>query len=141
MNAITTPQLSRPRVLEQGAGTRRWLTLLLSVEGLASLAAAITFVALAPDAGLLLPMLGVTGGVALLLLAGVCAVISIMAFTTAASVMRRRDGALAAAAGVQATLMVAALAAGVVNGFDQQVIAGLLIAGIGFVLAGLISRS
>jgi hypothetical protein len=37
--------------------------------------------------------------------------------------------------------MVAALAAGVVNGFDQQVIAGLLIAGIGFVLAGLISRS
>jgi hypothetical protein len=64
-----------------------------------------------------------------------------MAFTTAASVMRRRDGALAAAAGVQATLMVAALAAGVVNGFDQQVIAGLLIAGIGFVLAGLISRS
>lgn len=140
MNAITTPPLTQPRVLEPGAGTRRWLTLLLAIEGLAALAAALAFIAMAPDAESLVAALGTTGGVALILLAGVSAVFAIMAFTTAASMIRRRDGALSAAAALQATLAVAALFAGVVNGFDQQIVAGMLVASIGLVLAVVAGR-
>jgi hypothetical protein len=140
MNAITTPPLMQPRVLQPGAGTRRWLTLLLAVEGLAALAAALAFIAMAPDAGSLVAALGTTGGVALILLAGVSAVFAIMAFTTAASMIRRREGALSAAAALQATLAVAGLFAGLVNGFDQQIVAGMLVASIGLVLAVVAGR-
>ena len=77
MNA-TTPPFTRSRVLEPSAGTRRWLALLLGVEGLAALAAAVTSISLAPDAAALIPTFGATGQVALLLLAGAGAVMSIM---------------------------------------------------------------
>lgn len=135
MNATTTLSPMQPRVLEPGAGTRRWLTALLAVEGVAALAGSLTFIAMAPDAATLVAALGATGGVALLLLAGVCAVFAIMAFTTAAAMLRRRDGALSAAAALQATLVAAALFVGVVDGFGQVVVAGLLVAGIGLALA------
>lgn len=140
MTAITTPQFTRSRVLEPSAATRRWLALVLGVEGLAALAAAVTAISLAPDAAAVLPTFGTTGGVALLLLAGVGAVISIMAFSTAAAIVRRRDGAPGAAASVQLTLVAAALFASLVNGFNQQIVAGLLLAGIGLILAALIAR-
>lgn len=140
MNAITTSPPMQPRVLEPGAGTRRWLTALLAVEGIAALAGSLTFIAMAPDASTLVAALGATGGVALLLLAGVCAVFAIMAFTTAAAMIRRRDGALSAAAALQATLVAAALFAGAVDGFGQTVVAGLLVAGIGLALAAVESR-
>jgi hypothetical protein len=139
MNA-TTPPLTRSRVLEPSAGTRRWLALLLGVEGLAALAATVTSISLAPDAAALVPTFGATGQVALLLLAGAGAVISIMAFTTAAAIVRRRDGAAGAAASVQLTLVAAALFAGLVDGFNQQIVAGLLVAGIGLFMAALIAR-
>lgn len=141
MNAITTPTLSRPRVLEPGAGSRRWLTLLLSVEGIAALAATITFVALAPDANTFLGGLGTTAGVALLLLGGVSAVIAVMAFSAAAAVMRRRDGAVSAAAGVQLTVVIAALTAGLVGGFDQSIVAGAMVAVIGLLLTAAAARA
>lgn len=139
MNA-TTPPFTRSRVLEPSAGTRRWLALLLGVEGLAALAAAVTSISLAPDAGALIPTFGATGQVALLLLAGAGAVMSIMAFSASAAVVRRHDGAPGGAAGVQLTLVAAAVFAGLVNGFNQQIVAGLLVAGIGLALAVLIAR-
>ena len=135
MNAITTSPLVQPRVLEPGAGSRRWLTLLLAVEGLAALAGGLTFIAMAPDAGALVAGLGATGGVALVLLAGVCAVFAIMAFTAAGSLVRRRDGGVSAAAALQATIVAAALFAGVVGGFDPTIVAGMLLAAIGLGLA------
>lgn len=140
MNAITTPPFTRSRVLEPSAATRRWLALVLAVEGLAALAAAVTSISLAPDAAAVLPTFGATGAVALLLLAGAGAAISIMAFSTAAAVVRRRDGAPGSAAGVQLTLVAAALFVGLVNGFDPQIVAALLVASIGLILAALIAR-
>ena len=63
VSIVTLPSSSRT-VLEPGGGSRRWLTLLLAVEGLVALAASITFVTVAPDAGAVLPALGATGGFA-----------------------------------------------------------------------------
>ncbi len=141
MNATTSLPSSRRTVLEPGGGSRRWLTLLLAVEGLVAVAAAITFVAVAPDSEVVLPALGATGGVALVLLGLVCAVVAVMAFTTAAAVLRRRSGAAASAATLQATLAVTAGFAGVVNGFGQEVVAAALLAAIGLVLAAFVDRA
>ena len=141
MNATTSLPSSRRTVLEPGGGSRRWLTLLLAVEGLVALAAALTFVAVAPDARVVLPALGTTGGFALLLLGLVCAVVSVMAFTTASAVLRRRAGAAASASALQACLAVTAGFAGLVNGFDQEIVAAAMLAGIGLVLAILAGRA
>lgn len=143
MNATISPPLARPSVLEPGAGPRRWLTLLLAVEGLAALAGTITFAIMAPDAGHFLAANGpssMTGTVTVLLLAGLSVVISVMAFSVAGSVMRRRTGALTSAAGVQAAIGFSALVAGLVGGFDQQIIAGALVAAVGLALAGFAGR-
>ncbi len=144
MNATISPLVARPSVLEPGAGPRRWLTVLLAVEGLAALAGTITFAIMAPDAGHFLAASGpssLTGTVTVLLLAGLSAVIAVMAFSVAGSVMRRRSGALTAAAGVQATIGFCALVAGLVGGFDQQIVAGALVAAVGLVLSGVAGRA
>ena len=141
MNAITSLPSSPRTVLEPGGGSRRWLALLLAVEGLVALAASITFVTVAPTATDLLPALGATGGFAMLLLGLVCAVVAIMAFTTDAALLRRRPSAPVSAATVQATIAVTAAFAGLVNGFGQEVVTTALLAGIGLVLAAFVARA
>ncbi len=104
MNAVA---LSRSRTTPRpGLTARRWLIVLVAVEGVAALCAAVALALSAPTAeNMLGGSLGSQAAVAALLLAGLSAVLAVAAFNVTGALLRDRPMAEASAAGIQATIL------------------------------------
>lgn len=131
MNAFA---LSTSRPTRRGLAARRWLIVLLALEGVAALCAAVTLALSAPEAGALLgASLGASAGVATLLVAGLSGALALSAFSATGGLLRDRQHAELTAGGLQAIL----LSGGAIGIATAGLLAPLLlVAGIG--LGGLL---
>ena len=90
----------------RGLTARRWLIVLVAVEGVAALCAAVALALGAPSAeNMLGGSLGSQAAAAALLLAGLSAVLAMAAFNVTGALLRDRPMAEASAAGIQATIL------------------------------------
>lgn len=104
MNAVAFPTTrTTPR---RGLTARRWLIVLVAVESVAALCAAVALALAAPTAeNMLGGTLGSQAPAAALLLAGLSAVLAVAAFNVTGALLRDRPMAEASAAGIQATIL------------------------------------
>ena len=128
--ALSTPR-STPR---RGLTARRWLIVLVAVEGVAALCAAVAFALSAPTAENMLGSLGSQAAAAALLLAGLSAVLAVAAFNVTGALLRDRPMAEASAAGIQATILGGAAIGLVSTGMLPSLIAMAGIAVLGLLL-------
>lgn len=104
MNAVALP--TTRTTARRGLTARRWLIVLVAVEGVAALCAAVAFALSAPTAeNMLGGSLGSQAAAAALLLAGLSAVLAVAAFNVTGALLRDRPMAEASAAGIHATIL------------------------------------
>ena len=132
MNAVALSTLrTTPR---RGLTARRWLIVLVAIEGVAALCAAVAFALSAPSAQNMLGGLGSQATAAALMLAGLCAVLAVAAFNVTGALLRDRPMAEASAAGVQATILGGAAIGLVTAGMLPSLVAAAGMAVLGLLL-------
>ena len=124
----------------RGLTARRALIVLVAIEGVAALCAAVALALSAPTAeNMLGGSLGSQAAAAALLLAGLSAVLAVAAFNVTGALLRDRAMAEASAAGIQATILGGAAIGLVTAGMLPSLLAtaGMAVVGLLLVLLSL----
>lgn len=140
MNALATAASARPE--RRGLTARRWLIVLVALQGVAALLAAVALALAAPTAGSLLGgTLGSQATAAALLLAVLSGTVAVASFAATGSLLRDRLHAELTAGGIQATFLVGGGMGLISAGMLPELIVATAVGVIGLLLVALSAGS